>query len=157
MKYLTIKWLLTPAPAGLDISSASTWSLWRPFTVVENYQILNLCWNILSFHRDHPPAWELTLDILNWFIFKILSDFRANHEREMERFLSHQQWKSTMKKEELRKKLRVHMNRHHLMTHVLKALIQKAFIKSDEYRTGLFLVEPFFISSKITALCSLEK
>ena len=57
----------------------------------------------------------------------------------------------------LRKKLRVHMNRHHLMTHVLKALIQKAFIKSDEYRTGSFLVEPFFISSKITALCSLEK
>ena len=65
-----------------------------------------------------------------------MSDFRANHEREMERFLSHQQWKSTMKKEELRKKLRVHMNRHHLMTNVLKALIQKAFIKSDEYRTG---------------------
>ena len=65
-----------------------------------------------------------------------MSDFRANHEREMERFLSHQQWKSTMKKEELRKKLRVHMNRHHLKTHVLKALIQKAFIKSDEYRTG---------------------
>ena len=51
-----------------------------------------------------------------------MSDFRANHEREMERFLSHQQWKSTMKKEELRKKLRVHMNRHHLMTHVLKLI-----------------------------------